>query len=83
MPEARGQTKHWLDRWLYDRPFLLLALTSLFWAGNTVLGRFVAGHVPPVTLASIRWGGAFLILLPFAAPHLRRDWPVIGATSAC
>jgi drug/metabolite transporter (DMT)-like permease len=63
--------------WLFDQPYLLLSLTSLFWACNTVLGRFVVGHVPPMTLAFIRWGGAFLILLPFAAGHLARDWPVI------
>jgi len=63
--------------WLFDQPYLLLALTSLFWAGNTILGRFIAGHVPPITLAFIRWSGACLILLPFAAPHLRRDWPAI------
>jgi drug/metabolite transporter (DMT)-like permease len=63
--------------WLTDQPYLLLSLSSLFWAGNTVLGRFVAGHVPPISLAFIRWGGAFLIALPFAAPHLARDWPMI------
>ena len=63
--------------WLFDQPYLLLSLTSLFWAGNTVLGRFIAGHVPPVTLAFIRWSGAFLILLPFAARPLIRDWPII------
>ena len=63
--------------WLFDQPYLLLSLTSLFWAGNIVLGRFIVGHVPPMTLAFIRWGGAFLILLPFAAPHLARDWPLI------
>jgi drug/metabolite transporter (DMT)-like permease len=63
--------------WLYDQPYLLLSLTSLFWAGNTVLGRFVVGHVPPMTLAFIRWTGAFAILLPFAAGHVARDWPVI------
>jgi drug/metabolite transporter (DMT)-like permease len=63
--------------WLLDQPYLLLSLTSLFWAGNTVLGRFIVGHVPPITLAFIRWGGAFLVLLPFAARHLARDWPVI------
>ena len=63
--------------WLFDQPYLLLSLTSLFWAGNTVLGRFIAGHVPPITLAFIRWSGATLILLPFAARHLSRDWPVI------
>ncbi len=45
--------------WLFDQPYLLLALTSLFWAGNTVLGRFIVGHVPPITLAFIRWSGAF------------------------
>jgi drug/metabolite transporter (DMT)-like permease len=63
--------------WLFDQPYLLLSLTSLFWAGNTVLGRFIVGHVPPITLAFIRWGGAFVIVLPFAARHLARDWPVI------
>src|SRR5579863_2551029 len=63
--------------WFFDQPYLLLSLTSLFWAGNTVLGRFVAGHVPPITLAFIRWSGATLILLPFAARHLLRDWPII------
>ena len=63
--------------WLLDQPYLLLSLTSLFWAGNTVLGRFIVGHVPPITLAFIRWSGAFVLLLPFAARHLARDWPVI------
>ncbi|MDR3421101.1 MAG: DMT family transporter [Xanthobacteraceae bacterium] len=71
-PESRARR-----RGLFDQPYLLLSFTSLFWAGNTVLGRFIAGHVPPVTLAFIRWGGAFLILLPFALPHLARDWPTI------
>jgi drug/metabolite transporter (DMT)-like permease len=63
--------------WLFDQPYLLLALTSLFWAGNTVLGRFIVGHVPPITLAFIRWSGATAILLPFAARHVLRDWPTI------
>lgn len=63
--------------WLFDQPYLLLALTSLFWAGNTILGRFIAGHVPPMTLAFIRWSGACVILLPFAARPLARDWPTI------
>jgi uncharacterized membrane protein len=64
-------------RGLFDQPYLLLTLTSLFWAGNTIVGRYVVGHIPPITLACIRSAGAFLILLPFAAPHLVRDWPAI------
>lgn len=65
--------------WLTHQPYLLLSLTSLFWAGNIVLARYVAGHVPPMTLSCIRWVGAFVMLLPFAWPHLRRDWPALRA----
>ena len=65
--------------WLNNQPYLLLSLTSLFWAGNIVLARFVAGHVPPMTLSCVRWIGAFLMLLPFALPHLKRDWPALRA----
>jgi drug/metabolite transporter (DMT)-like permease len=64
-------------RWLNRQPYLLLSLASLFWAGNIVLARYVAGHVPPMTLSCIRWIGACLMLLPFAWPHLKRDWPVL------
>lgn len=66
-------------RWLVNQPYLLLSLTSLFWAANIVLARYVAGHVPPLTLSSVRWVGAFLLLWPFAREHLRRDWPVLRA----
>ncbi|MDI4666289.1 DMT family transporter [Xanthobacter autotrophicus] len=62
---------------LYDAPYLLLTVTALLWAINIVLGRFVAGHVPPVTLAFVRWVGATLILLPFAFGQIRRDLPLI------
>ena len=67
-------------RWLDNQPYLLLSLTSLFWAGNIVLARYVAGHVPPLTLSCIRWIGVFLILLPFAWPHLKRDWDALRAS---
>jgi drug/metabolite transporter (DMT)-like permease len=64
-------------RSFFSRPYLLLSLTSLFWAGNIVLGRYAAGHVPPAALSFVRWVGAFLILIAFAWPFLRRDWPKI------
>ncbi len=64
-------------RSIYDRPGLLLTLVAIFWAGNFVLGRAIVGHIPPVTLACLRWTLATLIFLPFAWPHLRRDAAVI------
>ena len=66
-------------RWLNNQPYLLLSLTALFWAGNIVLARHVAGHVPPMTLSCVRWIGALFLLLPFAWPHLKRDWPALRA----
>ena len=66
-----------LFRRLYNAPYVLLALTMLFWAGNINVGRYAAGHVPPIALGTLRWIGAALILLPFALPYLRADWPVI------
>jgi drug/metabolite transporter (DMT)-like permease len=66
-------------RWLNNQPYLLLSLTALFWAGNIVLARYVAGHVPPMTLSCVRWIGSLFLLLPFAWPHLKRDWPALRA----
>ncbi|RJF64408.1 DMT family transporter [Rhodopseudomonas palustris] len=65
--------------WLANQPYLLLSLSSLFWAGNIVLGRAVAGHIPPATLSCVRWAGALLLMLPVAWPHLRRDWRKLRA----
>lgn len=63
--------------WLMNRPYLLLTLSSLFWAGNVVLGRFIAADFPPMALSFLRWGFACLLVLPFAWPHLRAEWPMI------
>jgi drug/metabolite transporter (DMT)-like permease len=65
--------------WFLDQPYLLLCFTALFWAGNAIVGRLAAGHIPPVTLSFLRWGLAFLTILPVAWPHLKRDWQKIRA----
>ena len=39
----------------FNNPFLMLALAGLLWSGNHIAGRAAAGHVPPVSLASLRW----------------------------
>jgi drug/metabolite transporter (DMT)-like permease len=64
---------------LMDRPYLLLSLTSLFWAINIVLGRYAAADIPPLAFAFLRWLGASFIILPFAWKDIRADWPVIRA----
>ena len=65
--------------WLANQPYLLLSITSLCWAGNAIVGRLAAGHIPPVTLSFLRWSLAFLTILPFAWKHLVRDWGAIRA----
>jgi drug/metabolite transporter (DMT)-like permease len=63
--------------WLTNQPYLLLCIATLCWAGNAIVGRMAAGHIPPVTLSFLRWTLAFLIILPFAWKHLVQDWRAI------
>jgi drug/metabolite transporter (DMT)-like permease len=65
--------------WLTNQPYLLLCVTALFWAGNAIVGRLAAGHIPPATLAFLRWTLACLIIVPFAWKYLKRDWTAIRA----
>ncbi|MBZ4023814.1 EamA family transporter [Rhodobacter sp. TJ_12] len=54
----------------------VLALPPLFWAGNFIVARYSRGEWPPVSLAYGRWVIALIALLPFAWPHMKRDWPL-------
>ena len=60
-----------------QHPYLLLALTVLFWSGNMVLGRAIREQVPPLSLAFWRWAIALALVLPLALPHLRPQWPLL------
>jgi drug/metabolite transporter (DMT)-like permease len=62
---------------LHPSPYLLLTLSSLFWAGNWVVGRAMRNDIPPVAMGFWRWLLALLILLPFVAPELMRNWRVL------
>jgi drug/metabolite transporter (DMT)-like permease len=62
---------------IWNSAWTLLVLANLFWAGNIVLGRAVAGVVPPVALAYWRWTGAFIVAIGFAWPHLKQDLPTL------
>ncbi|WP_298281127.1 DMT family transporter [uncultured Bradyrhizobium sp.] len=63
--------------WIANQPYLLLCITAMCWAGNAIVGRLAAGHIPPVTLSFLRWFVAFLIILPVAWKHLAQDWAAI------
>lgn len=68
---------------LWSRAYILLTLTALCWAGNAIVARAARDVVPPVALSFWRWSLALLLILPFAWPHLRRDWAkVTGAWRA-
>lgn len=75
---SRGRDRVW-----HAAP-ALLAIATLCWAGNFVVGRAVAGQVPPVALAFWRWTlGLCLVIGPawryFAAdlPALRQRFGVL------
>lgn len=71
-PLPKGHAASWLLN-----PYLLLALASLCWSGNHIVGRAVVDTVPPFGLSTARWLVPAIGILPFAWPHLRRDWPLL------
>jgi drug/metabolite transporter (DMT)-like permease len=60
-------------------PILLLVLTTLIWAGHSIVGRLAVGQIGPMTMTTLRWGVALVPILIVARPALRRDWPILRA----
>ena len=62
-----------------------MTLPPLLWAGNAVVGRLMAGQVPPLTLNFLRWLLTALLLLPLGWRVLRpwtriaKRWPYLLA----
>lgn len=72
---------HW-----FANAYLLLTLTTVFWAGNAIAGKLAAGVVSPTTLTFLRWVLASILIVFLARSHLRRDlrtlrrhWPLVFA----
>lgn len=57
--------------------YLLLALTTLFWAGNFVLGRSMHLVISPIVMAELRWLLALLLITPFLLPRLKENKKLI------
>lgn len=64
---------------LYERPYLLLVLTTLIWAANTIAGRLVIGHASPMVVTCLRWVGTLVILAFIARSAVKADFSAILA----
>lgn len=73
-PETTARPSAW-----WASPYLLLVLPPLFWAGNAVVGRVAVADISPLALSAVRWALAILILLPFTARAVLRQWPIVRA----
>src|SRR2546421_9646958 len=77
MAVAHEPRKATIAHGLWNNAYLVLALASLCWSGNHLMGRAIAGHVPPLTITTLRWLLAAAVLFPFIRAQLARDWPAI------
>lgn len=60
-----------------NSPYILLVVAACIWGGNFVAGKALVAHMPPLTMAAIRWGIAFLCLVPLFGKEawaLRAEW---------
>jgi drug/metabolite transporter (DMT)-like permease len=65
-----------LDR-VWSAPVLLLAITALMWAGNTIAGRLAVGHISPMLLTALRWTFVLALLWPIFGREVRDHWSEI------
>jgi drug/metabolite transporter (DMT)-like permease len=71
----KARVNLWTAFW--NNPFLLLSLTSLMFAGHSIVGRLAVGEISPMTLTCARWGLALIPLVFVARANLRRDFQVL------
>ena len=57
--------------------YALLAMATLSWSGNIVIGRAIRSDLPPLGLSFWRWTMCCLVLLFFTAPKLKQSLPVL------
>ena len=72
-PPAPAPAAARLAQW----PSLMLTLTALFWAGNSVAGRLAVGHVSPLLLVFLRWVLVLAVMWPLYGRQVREHWPEI------
>jgi len=62
---------------VWDNPYSVLAFASLCWSGNHIVGRAVTGHIPPLTISTIRWLIPVFIIWFMARSEIQTDWPSV------
>jgi drug/metabolite transporter (DMT)-like permease len=62
---------------LTGNAYLMLSLTCLIWAGNTIAARLAVDNVSPMMVVLIRWAIACGILLVIAREAVKTDWPLL------
>ena len=63
-------------------PYLITSFGILIWSGNFVVGRYANVDIPPVSLSFWRHFLAFIIIIPFVLPYIKKDWPEVRARMA-
>jgi drug/metabolite transporter (DMT)-like permease len=66
-----------LAQTLTNNAYLMLSLTTLLWACNTVAARLAVGNVSPMVLVTLRWLLACGVLAVIARESIRADWPLL------
>lgn len=64
------------------KAYALLALTTLFWAGNSIAGKLAVGHVSPMMIVTLRWAFVMVALFLFRRRQIAADWEAIRPRKA-
>ncbi|MBV9431310.1 MAG: EamA family transporter, partial [Hyphomicrobiales bacterium] len=62
---------------LYDKPYLLIGLSTLMWGGNVIAGRLAVGEISPMSVTCIRWFIVCFIFSLILRRQLAAEWPSV------
>ena len=62
---------------MFRNAYILLILTMLCWAGNSIAGKIAVGHVSPMLLNTMRWLVAALVLGILYREMIRTEAPAL------
>ncbi|SDT97787.1 DMT family transporter [Stappia sp. ES.058] len=68
---------HTLRAWFFAQPILLLSLTALFWAGNTIAGRLAIDQVSPLAVVFLRWLAVSALMVTLYGRQVKAEWPIL------